>query len=333
MNPVRQAPRLACLALLLIVAGLVVACSKGVPEPAQLSNAGTSESGHEQSEGTGREGAARSGVTQIGIARYNRDCAPCHGEKGDRIPAVPLRSKKFLDDRGEAELIQSITRGKGFMPGSSKPGGNLLSEGEIKAIVSYMLAVAEDIPYSIPTATPASPAPSEAAKASASPSPSASGAASDTQKAPPDVPHRVQGREEQCLQCHNVGAPYPFPVAHAGRPVTSCMWCHQQGPPPPGLTHELKGREGLCSSCHSEKSILGLPDSHADRRDNSCTTCHESITPATSSRVPRIPSNHPESVATVGCLNCHKPDGGAPVVVPSNHAGVTENLCQLCHQK
>src|SRR3972149_2532125 len=163
MYPVRGVPRLIGLALLLAAAGLVAGGSAGQPEPAPPPEVQTSVPPH-------GETATRQGITQIGVERYNRVCAPCHGVRGDRIPAVPLQSKRFLEDKGEAALIRAVSDGKGLMPGWSRTSANPLSEGEIKAIVSYVLAVSQDVPYSIPTAVPPRAAASAAAKASPSPS-------------------------------------------------------------------------------------------------------------------------------------------------------------------
>lgn len=151
---------------------------------------------------------------------------------------------------------------------------------------------------------------------------------------PPDAPHRVEGREEECLQCHGLTAAFPYPMGHWGRASQSCAWCHQQGRMAPLITHEIQGREGKCGACHGLSGIIPYPTSHANRTEQSCTMCHEAGSPAAgglSSRIPRV-VKHPASVTVIGCLSCHGQGNLAQVpVVPANHVGFTDNLCLMCH--
>ncbi|TAK36640.1 MAG: c-type cytochrome [Chloroflexota bacterium] len=97
---------------------------------------------------------------------YSRNCAPCHGETGDKVSGIQLRSKGFLQQKGDTLLKQTIARGnaKG-MPAWGKESGGPFSDDQINGLVAYLSAAAAD--------TGSSPS----AGASASPSPSASGSA------------------------------------------------------------------------------------------------------------------------------------------------------------
>lgn len=118
---------------------------------------------------------------------------------------------------------------------------------------------------------------------------------------PPKIPHVLEGREGQCLACHEagvVGAP-KIPAKHAGRTGDMCPLCHvpagasapmlatapahspgvkpisSTAGGPPQIPHSLEGRN-QCLMCH-EAGVAGapkVPASHAGRTSDMCPACH-----------------------------------------------------------
>jgi mono/diheme cytochrome c family protein len=71
---------------------------------------------------------------------YNRQCANCHGRdgrsktsRGRRSHARDLTSGEWQDDVSDERIYNSISHGKGKMPGFKK-----LSESQIDSLVSYV---------------------------------------------------------------------------------------------------------------------------------------------------------------------------------------------------
>lgn len=111
-----------------------------------------------------------------------------------------------------------------------------------------------------------------------------------------------------CSLCHHYSL---------GR-IPPCSECHGEPFDPtelkmPGLTHAFHLR---CISCHMENQA-GPVD---------CIECH------TKAEIPPLSAAHPLTGVT-NCLSCHG-EQGIPGVsrVPADHLGVTNGVCQLCHQ-
>jgi len=73
---------------------------------------------------------------------YAKNCAACHGEKGDGLPTANLGSKAFLEGRGQDGLAKATDEGKGGMPAFGPGKGGPLSREQIASIVLYLLGAA-----------------------------------------------------------------------------------------------------------------------------------------------------------------------------------------------
>lgn len=97
---------------------------------------------------------------------YQRECASCHGDKGNRIPAALLNSRQLLDRKTDRELAQAIAEGKGAMPALGDTRGGPLSQQDTAAVVSFMRTLAGS-PDPGPRPPGAAPAPAAAPAAAA----------------------------------------------------------------------------------------------------------------------------------------------------------------------
>ena len=91
------------------------------------------------------QGAGGQGFTLAageGEEIFAAKCVPCHGARRNTIPTANLSSAQFLASRGDATLVESITKGKGPMPA----WGATLSQEEIAAVVAYLKAAAAGTP-------------------------------------------------------------------------------------------------------------------------------------------------------------------------------------------
>lgn len=77
-------------------------------------------------------------LASSGLAVYRQQCERCHGERGDRIAAVPLNRKSFLDARTDVQITSVISNGKGQMPAFRTGVQNPLSDEQVQALVSYL---------------------------------------------------------------------------------------------------------------------------------------------------------------------------------------------------
>jgi cytochrome b subunit of formate dehydrogenase len=160
------------------------------------------------------------------------------------------------------------------------------------------------------------------------------------------IPHPVEG-QEQCDTCHGPDGMKPQPADHEGRPVASCLVCHQPGAAaPPGtgtapaasvgvartIPHAVQGKE-QCDLCHgAASSLMPLPASHEGREVQTCQVCHK---PAGSGAVPEggMPAAIPHSITEAAyqdCTMCH--GAGKLKPAPENHASFTVESCTTCHQ-
>ncbi|MFN8526064.1 MAG: c-type cytochrome [Chloroflexota bacterium] len=78
-----------------------------------------------------------------GRAVFQQECVACHGDKGDRIPVAPLSAKAFVDSRTDADLTESVSAGKGLMPGFKVGAKPRLTEEQVLSVVSYLRFNAE----------------------------------------------------------------------------------------------------------------------------------------------------------------------------------------------
>jgi len=84
-------------------------------------------------------GAACGGGSQ-GERLFRQNCSACHGDKGNRIPDIPLNDPGFLSRLGTSGLITVISEGKGIMPAWGKEREGPLDDDQIRTIAAYMLS-------------------------------------------------------------------------------------------------------------------------------------------------------------------------------------------------
>lgn len=221
---------------------------------------------------------------------FSRNCARCHGEGGDGVLNVNLASASFISRRGEANLMKSISLGRGIMPAFADGKGGDLSEAEIESLYKYLQGVAG-----------VAPAPTAAAVVSGSGAPQPDG-----QQPPSEIPHGVKGWEDKCLSCHGRDGFAPVKVSHAGRRVRTCLFCHRikegvpeyavaQAPRPPSGTgvapkvpHVVTEGRPPCEQCHSAAGI-GAPSAvHEKLKPTPCAVCHW-VSQSQSAPVPPAP--------------------------------------------
>ncbi len=80
--------------------------------------------------------------TAEGKALFAQTCSMCHGSDGSGMPSANLKSKAYLDGYGAAGLAQTTAEGKGGMPAFGQAKGGPLTDGQIKAIVAYLISAA-----------------------------------------------------------------------------------------------------------------------------------------------------------------------------------------------
>lgn len=69
---------------------------------------------------------------------YQRYCSRCHGEGGDEVEGVELRSKEFIEREGLETLQHVIGQGHGGMPAFGRQAGGPLGKDEIRALAAYL---------------------------------------------------------------------------------------------------------------------------------------------------------------------------------------------------
>jgi nitrate/TMAO reductase-like tetraheme cytochrome c subunit len=179
---------------------------------------------------------------------------------------------------------------------------------------------------------------------------------------PPAIPHSLEGRGD-CLMCHGLEGPKPFPADHKGRSKDMCTVCHQpqpqMSPTPaatvtvaptqaagvPGIPHALEGRED-CLVCHGAGGVKPYPADHAGRTKEMCTGCHQmqAVTPVATTAVTVVPTQASPSptaatVAPTQAVASPTPTAAA-TVAPTQAAvaapGIPHTLegredCLVCH--
>lgn len=125
----------------------------------------------------------------------------------------------------------------------------------------------------------------------------------------------------RCISCH---------IENEAGP-TECTGCHNKATIPPlSIAHPLAG-SGNCLSCHGAAipEVPGLPADHSSVTNGVCELCHEPTVEAAALATRVLPH---EVVEQEDCLMCHGEGIGGAAKVPVDHAGRTNDTCQLCHQ-
>jgi hypothetical protein len=125
----------------------------------------------------------------------------------------------------------------------------------------------------------------------------------------------------RCISCHLENEAGP----------TECTGCHSKAIVPPlSIPHPLT-RAGDCLSCHggAVPEAPGLPADHNNGVTSGlCTLCHKPMVQEAALAIKAMP----HAVAGLeSCLLCHGEGIGEAARVPADHAGRTNETCQLCH--
>lgn len=78
-----------------------------------------------------------------GKTLFAQSCAGCHGAEGAGLPSANLKSKGYLEGYGAEALVRATADGKGAMPGFGVARGGPLTDDQVRAIVAYLLSVAQ----------------------------------------------------------------------------------------------------------------------------------------------------------------------------------------------
>ncbi len=125
---------------------------------------------------------------------------------------------------------------------------------------------------------------------------------------PPLVLHSLEGREGQCLLCHEAGI--------AGAPRVSANHA--------GRTSDI------CTLCH----VPAVASAHSPGVTPTATPMAAPATPAstTTATLPKPPPNPPANhIGRTVCLLCHETGVGGAPKFPGNHTGRTDAMCPTCH--
>lgn len=79
--------------------------------------------------------------TGPGRSMYARQCAGCHGDRGNRIPAADLSSASFVSSIGPDGVRVSILDGKGTMPAFGKDKGGPFSDEQARQVAEFVKAL------------------------------------------------------------------------------------------------------------------------------------------------------------------------------------------------
>jgi cytochrome c oxidase cbb3-type subunit III len=82
-----------------------------------------------------------------GLRVYNANCAACHGQDGDTVPGVALRSGQFRRANNDGDLTRIITAG---IPGTAMPAASLNAQ-QVDAVIAYLRT-----PLAAPSSAPSS---------------------------------------------------------------------------------------------------------------------------------------------------------------------------------
>ncbi len=286
---------------------------------------------------------AQRDAAKEGAQLYTASCVKCHGEGGNRIPVAPLGTLEYLEERGDPQLMDAVSRGKSSMPAFARATGGSLSAEQIEAVVLYLRS-------------PQGPA---------------------RRNSPAGGPNSRDLYVDSCASCHGLdGAKLPqarigseeYVNSRGESALTRIILTGQGGMPAfasslqgdqvkgilgylrtlgprskgaaeasasapsgssLGIPHSVEGRADSCLVCHGPKGMLPFPGDHAGRSNRSCLSCHKASSAAASaaSATPRVPH---ELQGREECLSCHGPKGLRPV--PASHDGRGKDSCMGCHQ-
>jgi len=125
-----------------------------------------------------------------------------------------------------------------------------------------------------------------------------------------------------CISCHKEEQVGP----------TDCTGCHHEADISPlSVVHPLTGVEN-CLKCHKGQipGVPKIPEDHASATNGQCQICHKTELDEADLATRKLPH---EVEGQEDCLMCHGEGiGGAPKV-PEDHAGRTNETCQLCHKQ
>ncbi|TAK33010.1 MAG: c-type cytochrome [Chloroflexota bacterium] len=79
--------------------------------------------------------------TGPGRSMYAKQCAGCHGDRGNRVPAADLSASNFLNSLGSEGVLQAIIEGKGTMPAFGKDKGGPFSTDQARQVSDYVKAL------------------------------------------------------------------------------------------------------------------------------------------------------------------------------------------------
>jgi len=298
------------------------------------------------------------GVLGDGGSLYRRYCTKCHGEKGDKIAGVELRSKEFLEREGLQKLREIVQRGHGGMPAFGRERGGPFSEDEIRAIAAYLKLSAEGIAASGQILF----------EHYCSVCHGVSG--EKMAEVPLNDPEFLSGlgREEILRVVREGQGGMPAFSKARGGPLSfeeilslvryldelagiamrspsalyndHCALCH--GPDGTRIpAANLASKEFLAE--RSDEALLqaiaqgvgGMPGLGQEAGGELSDEEIQAIVRYLKQRVGLLPLPSPPRIphSLVGmdrCLNCHGPEGIKPV--PADHEGRTEETCQVCHK-
>jgi len=298
------------------------------------------------------------GVLGDGRSLYKRYCAECHGEKGDKVAGIELRSKEFLEREGWEALRRIAQEGHGGMPAFGRAAGGPLTDDEIRALAAYLRLSAEEIAVSgqalfenycvtchgpqgdkIPEVRLGDPefltslgheGMLEAIRDGRGGMPAFSVA-----RGGPLAFEEILAVARYLDELAGITTPSP-----AALYSSHCAQCH--GPDGSRIpTANLASKEFLAQLSDEEllqaiaQGIGGMPglgrEAGGPLSDEEIKLLIEHLKQRVG-LVPRpTPPMIPHSlVGMEGCLSCHGPEGFKPV--PPDHEGRTEDSCQVCHK-
>jgi hypothetical protein len=125
----------------------------------------------------------------------------------------------------------------------------------------------------------------------------------------------------RCISCHKESQSGP----------TDCTGCHNMANVPPlSIAHPLTAGED-CLQCHGDgiAGVPALPSDHTSVTNSVCQLCHMPNLEASAISTQKVP--HGFAGRENACLLCHGTGIGVAAKVPLDHAGRTNEICQLCH--
>lgn len=146
---------------------------------------------------------------------------------------------------------------------------------------------------------------------------------------PPNIPHTLEGREGQCLLCHEqgvAGAP-KAPANHIGRTADMCTLCHIPATVSASSHSSEVGATPFPGVIATPLAVVGATPSPVV---GSTALPAVGATPLPVGGPPRIP--HSLKGREGQCLMCHEQGVAGAPKVPANHAGRTSDVCTGCHQ-